>query len=503
MGVFKSSNPVDWTQLDDVYIDELSPPGKIIARGTGKVGIVGQFQKGPFTVTEVTSSKQFKDTFGGYGASGYGGYKAVIGKKFRGLKVCRIEPTGSLKASRNLFTAAGSPNIAVIATAASKGAWGNDVQVSVLNVGVSDFDLAVRWYDTSHATVLRQETFENCTLDDLPSTTATASNRKSTLVDFTKQVGATQVPGSMAYAYLTGGSDGTVAAAAFTGAIDKFAAVDHEDVDILIAAEVDSTLIDTVNAYLKTHVDTYKTCMTIINNTSGKIRADVVTDVASYRSDRVIYTWPHLYAYSSDAEDDILVHPNAFYASLLSQLAVHKDPAIGEAVEFLSGVRGLEYDTIARGDYILLQKAGISAFIKDRALGYKIKSGVTCSLDSAELMIHRRRMTDWLAESIADRLVYFNNSVNYSENWDAIKGEMLNFIESYSTGPSRMLPNKTDVSDGIPYIVDINSLNDDDTIANGEFHILYKQRIFSSMRFIVLHIQCGEGVLVQEVEDEG
>jgi hypothetical protein len=58
------------------------------------------------------------------------------------------------------------------------------------------------------------------------------------------------------------------------------------------------------------------------------------------------------------------------------------------------------------------------------------------------------------------------------------------------------VPKSSEVQGGAASIVDVKSLNTNDSIAQGYFKILYKRRIYSSMRYIVLQAEIGESVVV-------
>ena len=60
------------------------------------------------------------------------------------------------------------------------------------------------------------------------------------------------------------------------------------------------------------------------------------------------------------------------------------------------------------------------------------------------------------------------------------------------------MPKDAEVQSGKASIIDTQSLNTDDSIANGFFKIVYKRRIYSSMRYIVLQTEIGTGVVVTE-----
>ena len=63
-----------------------------------------------------------------------------------------------------------------------------------------------------------------------------------------------------------------------------------------------------------------------------------------------------------------------------------------------------------------------------------------------------------------------------------------------------LVPKDSEIKTGKASIVDGKSLNTDDSIARGFWKLLYKRRIYSSMRYIVLQAEIGESVVVTEQE---
>ena len=90
----------------------------------------------------------------------------------------------------------------------------------------------------------------------------------------------------------------------------------------------------------------------------------------------------------------------------------------------------------------------------------------------------------------------YQNAVNSMANREAVKAAILDFIQGQEN--LGVLPRHSEVNGGDAHLVDIVTLNTDQTIAEGKFFIGYRQRIFSSMRFIVLRAEIGEGVVVVE-----
>ncbi len=101
-----------------------------------------------------------------------------------------------------------------------------------------------------------------------------------------------------------------------------------------------------------------------------------------------------------------------------------------------------------------------------------------------------------LCASIGKFLKLYQNGVNGIEERTAVKAAILSYDKQLIK--DKLLPADGDVDGGEVLMVDIESENDADSIAEGKFIILYKRRIFSSMRFIVLKAEIGESVLVTD-----
>jgi len=191
--------------------------------------------------------------------------------------------------------------------------------------------------------------------------------------------------------------------------------------------------------------------------------------------------------------------PASWVASIISQIAPNVDPAYAGNAGLLFGVTGLKKE-LSRDDYKRLMAAGVCSFEFDNDIGFKIKSGIVTQIaNSSKLTILRRRMADYLTNSIGVFLKVYQNDINSKDKRTAVKAAILNFIQQQES--LGILPSdKEIVGGGKAKLVDIDSENTNDTIAAGKFFIVYKQRIFSSMRFIVLKAEIGESVVVTEQE---
>ena len=133
----------------------------------------------------------------------------------------------------------------------------------------------------------------------------------------------------------------------------------------------------------------------------------------------------------------------------------------------------------------------------DTDIGFLIKSGITTQIaDTSKITVLRRRMTDFLTTSIARYLKNYQGQVNSVENREGAKAAILDFIRRQED--VGILPADTEVRDGVAKLVDIESANSDSDISLGKFSINYRQRIFSSMRYIILTAEIGESVVVKE-----
>lgn len=601
MGIWRSNDPTTFDDVDQIVINETAPPPNIQGAASNIAILVGQFERGPESLTEVGGTQELYETFGKYLSSGL---KALKSKKFGRLKIIRAIAAAAVKATKNFASSAVDR---IQFDAKHRGAYGNSIQVKIeeasnsvqhagtittvadsggsldqkyfiladevgtvgfwidvddgggsapagalaaarqveittIATGDSANDVAtkvaaaieadskfsasaatnvVTWNvvayapevgsesagdsgftvtetaagvyggkkytirDVSSAAVLPTEVYDGVKIAEITNATFAASS----LVDVTVLSSAAE-PSNAAFTALASGSDGSIADTDYEAAI--------------ALAEVERAgnfmFLDEYNAnrrgYLKQHVANAPDKMVILAGPEVQPVADVITDVANYRDTdgRIIYAYPWVKT-SIDGGTEF-VSPASFYASLLSQTAPNIDPAYSQNSGFLAGVLELKY-SLNRTNYINLAAAGVSAFEIDSDIGPKVKSGVVTQIvNSSKIMVFRRRMADYLTESVARFLKNYQNAPNTVANRRAVKAAMLTFIEQQEQ--AGLLPRDTEVQNGFAKVVDVEVLNTNASIAAGFFKILWKQRIFSSMRFIVIEAEIGESVVVTE-----
>jgi hypothetical protein len=488
MGIFRTNDPTAFDDIDGIIIDETAPPSAIQGVAANIVILVGQFERGSHDLTQVGSVGELFEAYGNNLA--YEGLKALQNKKFGRLKIIRVEPTSSAKGTLTLDDGGGSPVNVMTVTAKYKGVYGNSLKVTVAAGTTSGKKITIE--DTTTNAVLPIEVYDNVDLTAYASAAvanAAGIFSASRLVDV-NVLAVTANPENMAATALASGSDGSLADTDYQAAIAKAGV---EGAGNILFLDVYNT---TRNGYLKTHAADTQDKMCVLAGAEGDSVSTAISAVGSLRDDdgRLIYAYP--WVQTNISGSNVYVSPASFYGALLSQSAPNIDPAYVQNSQFLAGITGLKL-TLTRSDYISLNAAGISAFEFDADIGYKIKNGVTTHILNTEKQpVLRRRMTDYLTNSAARFLKNYQNAVNSAENRLAVKAAIEAFVAQNQA--NRLLPRDSELRSGKATLVDVESLNTDATIAAGFFYVLWKQRIYSSMRYIVLKAQIGTSVAVTE-----
>jgi hypothetical protein len=310
---------------------------------------------------------------------------------------------------------------------------------------------------------------------------------------------------------LTGGADGTFADADYTGGPSDERGIQvlygdaASDIRWVYAAE---SFAANVNAALLALASSQLTVKyALIAGAAVNTVAQMVTDVALYRSDHVGYCYPHGKIYVAEANGGkgglVSVGLNSFAAAALASLAPGENPAGPNSENFLTGIRELTKPNLTTADYATARENGVMMFqfTKERQR-FSIRSGITTHLDTALKNWARRTMADYLQESIAIYLVSFQNKPLTNELKMNVKGAIADFLDFQIK--NGLLPSEQDLNENrpvgtaalAPYEIDVASLNSPESEANGLFIIKLAVRIFATADFIVLRTQIGERVEV-------
>lgn len=244
------------------------------------------------------------------------------------------------------------------------------------------------------------------------------------------------------------------------------------------------------------------------------VLGDVSPGVGAYRDERVNYSWPGAKTFVPEAVPFLIdtsdgktaggdeEHPagilevpaSGWLIAVESNLPPENNP--GQAAPPVPGVMapvvGFQYGApvLGMGEYIQFRASGICALRIDRTVGAIFQSGITTSLIAGMKNINRRRMADFIEDSIARRLNQFAKLPLTQNLRDASTGECVAFLDSL------LSPNNPAAQRIDDYEVDTRSGNTPSLTAQGIFVIIIRVRTLPTADFIVLQAEIGEGVVI-------
>ncbi len=488
MGIFRSTNPTVWDDVDGIIINEQAPSPNIQGVAANTAILVGQFERGPINeLTLIGSIGEFHEKFGKN--SSFSGSKQLKNKSFGILKIIRTLAAAAVAASVNVVD--DDPETVITFNAKFKGVYGNNIQYKI-EAG-SDSGKKYTFHDSSAGAVYPDEVYDNISIISKTQEELDEIFGGSFLIAPVYVAASTsEEPENVAsLTNLTSGSDGTIADTDYQTSI---AVAEEERSGNVLWTDKYNT---NIRGYLKTHLVNAPDKMVILGaDDETETYSATISDVATYKDTdgRIIYAFNHLKTNINGV--DVWQSPAPWIASIISNTSPSIDPAYAENVKYTLGASTV-YHKLNRTNYIALKEAGISSFEVDSDLGIKLVSGiVTQTANSSKVTILRRRMADYLQDSIAYFLKNYQNAPNTAGNRSEVKAAILAWDNSLIQ--DGILPNDDEVSGGLARLVDSESLNTDLSIGLGFFKLLYKRRIFSSMRFIVLTAEIGETVVVTE-----
>lgn len=231
------------------------------------------------------------------------------------------------------------------------------------------------------------------------------------------------------------------------------------------------------------------------------------TDAAG-RSDRVIYTWTGIRQYNPDAvgtsietavgstvTDGVLDLTAAGHlCSVLSQIAPERNPGELTAItqSALATVLGQQRGApvLTKTDYEVMKAAGICGIRIDRTSGPVFQSGITTSLVSGRTRISRRRMADFIQDSLARQGNLYVKQLLTDDVRTAILSETDAFLASLR---AEATPQFQRIA---AYSVDGTSGNTPEQEAAGIYVVAVNVRLLSEIDNLVLLTSIGESVQV-------
>ncbi len=231
--------------------------------------------------------------------------------------------------------------------------------------------------------------------------------------------------------------------------------------------------------------------------------------VGATRDERMDYSWPPALTFVPEAvghviatadgkstdQGDLDVTYDSFLASVLSNLAPERNP--GEATATTrraqAGVLGIARNVpkLNINSYKFLRQKGIAGLRIDRVVGPVIQSGITSSLLAGQKNINRRRMADFIEDSLADRFVQLAKQPLTEDLKDTILTEATEFLEELESidNPAAQRIDGFNPVDGV-------SGNTDAQLAKGIYVIIVSVRLLATADFITIQAEIGQGVVI-------
>lgn len=169
------------------------------------------------------------------------------------------------------------------------------------------------------------------------------------------------------------------------------------------------------------------------------------------------------------------------------QLAEPVPTAMANVLAFQRSVAGLN---LGINDYTLLKQGGVCALRFDRDAGPIFQSGVTSSLTPGQTNINRRRMADFIQDSLTTAYQPFSKSPLTQELKDTLFAETDNFLSGLLSA------NNPTAQRIVAYQIDNKSGNTPDLEARGIYVLIVKVRTLATLLDVVLSSQIGEGVVI-------
>lgn len=242
--------------------------------------------------------------------------------------------------------------------------------------------------------------------------------------------------------------------------------------------------------------------------TTTAATADADPGVGANRSERVFYSWPgaqhnvpeavgYLIGTSDgDFTDSGLLDDSGdlWLASILSNLAPERNP--GQSQEpvptLLGAIVGLQrgLNNLQMADYVVMRQQGIAGLRIDPNDGPVFQSGITTSLVSGQKNIARRRMADFIEDSVAARLNQLAKLPLTEDLKDTCLTEVVAFMDELKS------PNNPKAQRINDYSVDGVSGNTANLESKGIFVLIGNVRTLATADTIVFQAQIGEGVVI-------
>jgi hypothetical protein len=230
--------------------------------------------------------------------------------------------------------------------------------------------------------------------------------------------------------------------------------------------------------------------------------------VGANRDERVFYSWPPVITLVPEAvnipingadgsvvlDGTLDTTGDGWLASILSNLAPERNP--GESTSTTQTVlkpclgTGRQIPFLDINAWTLMRLRGIAGIRFDKTTGPEFQSGVTTSLNNGQKNINRRKMADYIEDSLAQALKPFCKLPFSNETQDGAIAQCTDFLDLLLSADNASFQRISG------YQLDPKSGNTPALTARGVFVIIVRVRTLATADFIVLQCEIGEGVVV-------
>jgi len=412
--------------LPGVYSEEVAPSGAPVKGvGVGTVALVGKFYKGVENVPERCGEwLQFVEKFGGL-AIGSAAYDALwtFKQKCPALVVVRVKGT---QANITIQDRQVTPADKMKVTAMIDGVFANyavgppkvGIQVIIADGTIANTFKATFKYYYEEKDVAQEyvETFDNLSIDTSATRYfKTIINAGSYMVEVEDLAPTNQTPPdhlpAIGTSDLAGGIEPDYTGTGVQEGIDILELDD--DINIVITDKDDSS----TRSLQITHCETQGDRQTVLNPSQYMTVAEIKALGDALDTDRAVITYPWRVAYDPIMKVARSFRPAGFRAGLMARINPHQSPS--NKKEY--AVDDLERQ-LSRTDLVSLQNSKISPTYWWGTRGVRTRNGINCSSNENLNQVFRRRMTDWIMESIDDHHGWAVSMLITTGNRDAVVG---------------------------------------------------------------------------------
>ena len=390
--------------IPDVYTEEIRPSGAPVPGvGTGTVALVGKFLKGELNkLKRVGTWDQFVAEYGGLvvGSAAYDAY-FVFKNLAPALVVCRVQGTQASKTIKDQQTPTPANKLTLKALVdgefANYDAGPPKVGIeAVVDEGTitNTFSLVLNYYYAEKGEqATYTESWDNLALDPTSARYfPTIINATSALVlaidENDEGIIAANLPDPGTYT-LTGGAEPDYTGSTSPEGVDVLEK--DSDINVVIADTDDSVVRSLLIDHCTAQAD--RIC---VLNTPQYMEVDDLKEIGdALDTDRAIIPGPWRVAYDPAMRVSRSFRPAPFRAGLIARL----DPYLSPSNNLEYGVLDIEM-TLSRADLVSLQNSKISPTYRWATRGIRVRNGLNCSSDANLSQVYRRRMADFIIESI-------------------------------------------------------------------------------------------------------